>query len=177
MHAVPYFYMSSGKLHSASDVVTSLLRQLCLPFHIVPKRLQEIFQKTNGEPGHKLGLEDLLEALREVSRSISQPVIMIIDGLDETNIREQGDFVQVFDSLKNTNWKCLVTSRDTRRFLPKGYDQFSRFIIEDDANKEDIGSFVESVLKGHEPVDTMLKKDPNLRSDLIRTLTLQAHGM
>ncbi len=169
--------MSSGKLHSASDVVASLLRQLCLPFHIVPNRLQEIFQKTNGERGPKLGLEDLLEALREVSHSIYQPIIIIIDGLDETNIREQSDFVQVFESLKNTNWKCLVTSRDTQKFLPRGYDQFFKLIIEDDANKKDIGSFVESVLKEYEPVDTMLKSDPNLRSDLIRTLTVQAHGM
>ena len=169
--------MSSGKVHSVSDVITSLLTQLCLPFHIVPKRLQQIFGQTNGKPGHRLKLEDLLEALREASRSILQPVTIIMDGLDDINIRQQSDFVQVFDSLKDTSWKCLVTSRDTQDMLSKAYNHFSEYRIKDNANEKDIYNFVESVLRENEPIDRMLNSDPKLRSELIETLTLRAHGL
>ena len=169
--------MSSATLYSASDVVTSLLKQLCLPRHIVPHRLQQIFEQTNSEHGYKLALEDSLEALRETFHSIHQPVTIIIDGFDETNIREQNDFVQVFNSLKGTSWKCLVTSRNTQCILPKAHHSFSEFVIEDDANEEDIKNFVAFVLKENKPVDRMLNGDPDFRLEFLNTLTSQARGM
>ena len=174
--------MSSTTFHSASDVVTSLLKQLCLPLHIVPARLQQIFEQTNSEQtnsehGYKLELEDSLEALREAFRSIHQPITIIIDGFDETNIREQSDFVPVFNSLKSTSSKCLVTSRGTQKGLPKAYNSFSEFVIEDGANEEDIYNFVKCILEENEPVDRMLNSDEKLRRELLDTLTLRSHGM
>lgn len=169
--------MAHGKSHSASDVIRSLLRQLCLPFNIVPDRLQQLFEQANGEPGYRLELKDLLEALREASRSIHQPITIIVDGLDEINIGEQRDFVQIFDSFKDTSWKCLVMSRDTQDILPKAYNHFSEFIIREDANRKDIEDFAKSVLRENEPVHRMLDSDPNLRSKIIDTLTSRAHGM
>lgn len=169
--------MGSAKLHSASDVVTSLLKQLCLPLHIVPPRLQQIFEQTDNEHEYRLDLEDSLEALREAFHSIHQPATIIIDGLDETNIREQSDFVQVFNRLRGTPQKCLITSRGTQYILPKAYNSFFEFVIEDDANGQDIYNFVKCVLEENEPVDRMLKGDENLRSELLKTLTLRSHGM
>ena len=169
--------MSSGRSQSASDIVTSLLGQLCLPYHIVPDRLQQIFEQNTGERGYRLKLEDLLEALKEVSRKIHQPITIILDGLDEVNTRGQSDFVQVFDSLKDTSWKCFVTSRNTRSILPKTYNRFSEFEIDDKANEKDIHNFVKTVLRENEPVDRMLKSDPDLRYELIETLTSRACGM
>ena len=169
--------MSSAKLHSASDVVTSLLKQLCLPLHIVPHRLQQIIEQTNSEHEYRLEIEDSLEALREVFHSVHQPITIIIDGFDETNIRERSDFVQVFNSLKDTPQKCLITSRDTQYVLPKAFNSFSEFVIEDDANEEDIYNFVRCVLAENEPVDRMLKGDEELRLELLHTLTLRSHGM
>ena len=176
-HVVAYFYMSCATLDSASDVVTSLLKQLCLPLHIVPDRLQQIFEQTNSEHGYKLGLKNSLEALMEAFHSIHQPVTIVIDGFDETNIRGQSDFAQVFKILKTTSAKFLVTSRSTQFVLPKAYDRFSEFVIEDDANAEDIRYFVAYVLKENKPVDRMLNGDPELRSELVNTLTSQARGM
>lgn len=169
--------MSNAKLDSASDIVTNLLRQLCLPYHIVPSRLQQIFEKTNGEPGYRLELEDLLAALREASHSIHQPATIVIDGLDETNVREQHDFVNVLDSLKDRSWKCLVMSRDAQYVLPKTYSSFSEFVIQDNANEQDINNFVKSVLERNEPIHRLLSGDEELRSELIETLTSRAHGM
>ena len=177
LHVVAYFYMSNVKLQSASDVVTSLLRQLCLPFHIVPARLQQMFEQTNSGHGCRLQLKDALGALQEASRSIHQPIIIIIDGLDETNIPEQSDFVQVFDSLKDTSTKCLVTSRGTQYVLPKAYNSSSEFVIDDQANRRDIHNFVECVLEENKPVKRMLNDDPKLREEVLDTLTSRAHGM
>ena len=169
--------MSSAALHSASDVVTSLLKQLCLPLHIVPNHLQQIFEQTNGEHGYNLELEDSLEALREALDSIHQPVTIVIDGFDEANIREQSDFVQVLDSLKSTSLKWLITSRGTRSISPKACDHFFDFVIEDDANEKEIYNFIKSGLEANEPVDRMLNGDPELRLQLPETLTSRARGM
>ena len=57
--------MGCGKIYYASDVVASLLRQLCRPSHIVPDRLRQGFERINDEPNYKLELDDVLEALRE----------------------------------------------------------------------------------------------------------------
>ena len=169
--------MGSDKLYSASEIVTNLLRQLCLQFGIVPDRLRQMFERINDEPSYRLELDDLLEALRDSSRSIRQQVTLIIDGLDEINIRNPSDFVKVFNSIKDMSWKCLVTSRDTRGFFSEAYNRFSEFIIGDDANEKDIHNFVKSVLEENEPIDRMLDGDPKFRSELINTLTLRAHGM
>lgn len=169
--------MSSAKFDSASDVVTNLLRQFCLPNHIVPSRIQQIFEKTNAETGYRLEIEDLLAALREASHSIHQPVIIVIDGLNKTNVHEQHDFLKVLDSLKDTSWKCLVMSRDAQYVLPKNSNSFVEFIIQDNANERDINNFVKSVLERNEPIHRMLKGNEELKSKLIETLTSRARGM
>lgn len=169
--------MSSASPHSASEVVTSLLKQLCVPLHIVPDRLQQIFEQTNDESGYRLQLEDSLEALKEAIHSIQQPVTIIIDGLDETNVREQSDFIQVFNSLQGTSSKCLVTSRGNQSVLPNACDRFFEFFIENDANEKDIYNFLKGVLEENEPVDNMLTGDPELRLQLLDILTSRARGM
>ena len=168
--------MSDDIIHSASDLVTSLLRQICLRSNTVPDRLQRAFKQTSGESGPSLGWQDLLEALEEVSRSANQKIAIIVDGLDETNTCEQSGCLQVFDSLKDTSWKWLVTSRGTRNILPTAYKDVPEFTIGEDANKEDIRNFVTSVLSESEPFDRMLESDPELRSRLEDTLASQAHG-
>ena len=168
--------MSDDVIHSASDLVTSLLRQLCLQLNTVPDRLQRAFKQTSGESGPSLGWQELLEALKEVSRSANQKIAIIVDGWDETNTCEQNGCLQVFDSLKDTSWEWLVTSRASRNILPTACKDISEFTIGEDANKEDIRNFVISVLSESEPIDRMLESDPELRSRLEDTLTSQAHG-
>ena len=172
---VAYFYMSSGRLHSAADIVTSLLRQLCLPFDIVPERLQQI--PTNGKDGYRLALADSLQALRETFDSIHEPITIVIDGLNKTNIREYSEFAQVFDSLKATSWRCLVTSRVNECVLSNSRSSFDEFVIEECLNQQDISNFVKGSLEANEPVDRILRSDPKLRSELIDTLTSSSRGM
>ena len=168
--------MSHGIIHSASDLVISLLEQLYPRLHNESSRLQEIFWETIGKTGPRLSLEDLLEALKEVIQETNRQITFVIDGLDETNTREEGDFLQVFDSLRKTWWKCLVTSRAARDTLLIAYKDVSEFTMGDDANEEDIRKLVKKVLTWSEPIDRILESDPALRSRLENTLTLRAHG-
>lgn len=100
--------MSSGAgLHSATDVTASLLRQLCLSFHIVPGRLKQLYDRSDREPNIRLELDDMLEALRETSRDIDQPIMIVMDGLDGCNMREQKEFVKLLTGLKRNVLEIL----------------------------------------------------------------------
>lgn len=167
---------SGGRLHSATDVIASLLRQLCLSFRIVPRRLKQLRERSDRGSSAQLELDDMLEALRETSRDIDQPIVIVVDGLDDCNMREQKDFIKILVGLKETSWKSLVTSRFEQDLLSKACQGCSQFSIKDDNVENDIRNFVESALRGNEPVDNMLS-DEAFRLEVIETLTSRAHGM
>lgn len=166
---------SGGRVHAATDVAASLLRQLCLSFHIVPRRLEQLYERSNRELKVQLELDVMLEALRETSRDIKQPIVIVIDGLDECNMCGQKDFTRILTSLKQTSWKCLVTSRFGQDILSKACKDCSQFSIKEDNFENDIRNFVDSALKWDEPVDNMLS-DQTLRMQVIEIITLRAHG-
>ena len=76
-----YFYMSSGGLHSASDLVASLLKQLCLQFRFVPRRLKKAYEQSEDESHLLLEPDDMLEALKDATRNICKDVTIVVDGL------------------------------------------------------------------------------------------------
>lgn len=169
--------MSSGRSHSASDVTTSLLRQLCLPLHIIPERLEYIYERSNGDSDRHLQLDDLIEALKETSRDIHQPTMIVLDALDEVNMRDQTDFAKVISSLKATSWKFLITSRSAQDILPQVCDGCSYLNIADEDVATDIRYFVDSALKENGAVDAILSRDPDFRSEVIETLTTRSNGL
>ncbi|KAL9033159.1 MAG: hypothetical protein Q9214_007642, partial [Letrouitia sp. 1 TL-2023] len=79
---VPYFYMNNGRQRSANELAASLLKQLCLPFHIMPQRLKNIYQRKLDGHDERPELDDLLAALWETSQEVRQPVYIVIDALD-----------------------------------------------------------------------------------------------
>ncbi len=169
--------MSSGRLHSASAVTTSLLRQLCLPFHLIPQRLQHIYERSNGESDRRMRLDDLIEALKEASRDIRQPIMIVLDALDVVNMRDPMEFTKVISSLKGTSWKFFITSRSAQDILPNVCDGCSYLSIADEKVAMDIRYFVDSALKDNEAVDSILSRHPDFRSEVIDTLTTHSNGM
>jgi hypothetical protein len=176
-HVVAYFYMSSGRLHSASDVTASLLRQLCLPRNLVPKRLKHIYDRSNGASSHLVTLDDLIEALEETSRDIHYPIIIVLDALDEVNMHDQGDFAKLISNLKGIPWKFLVTSRSAQDSLSNDCDGCSHLSITDKDVATDIRHYVGGVLKDNGAVDGILSRDPRYRTEVIDTLTTRSNGM
>ena len=176
-HLVAYFYMSSGGApYSATDVTASLLRQLCVQFRIVPQRMQQLYECTDPAGTIRLDLDDVLEAVRQAAQEIDQPIMIIIDGLDECNMSEQRGFIKLFAGLKETFWKSLITSRFDQDILAKACGGCLRFSIKDENVENDIRHFVDSALRGTEPINTMFR-DRVFRSEVIETLTSRAHGM
>ena len=163
---------SGGRLHSATDVVASLLRQLCLSFHMVTRRLKQLYKRSDHETNVWLELNDMLKALRETSQDINQPIVIVIDGLDG----EQKDFIKILTCLKETSWKILVTSRFEQDIVSKACKGCLQFSIKDDDNvRNDIRNFVDSALRGNEPVENLLS-DGEFRSEVIKTLIHHAHS-
>ena len=168
--------MRSGELYSASDVITSLLNQLCRPFHIVPNRLRQIYEESSGEPSHKLDLKDLLVALKEACQMIEQPIIIVIDGLDKTNIREENEFIKVFSNLKDTSGKWLVTSRPDQDIISKACDDYSQYVIREDSAIQDIRNLVESIIEDNGAFAELLSYEPSSKLKVIDSVSSRAHG-
>ena len=118
----------------------------------------------------------MLEALRETSREIDQPIIIVTDGLDECNMNERKDFIRVLTGLKKTSWSSWVTSRFDRDVLSQACDGCFQFSIKDENVEDDIRNFVDSALRGNESVDNMLSGRA-FGLEVIETLTSRARGM
>lgn len=88
----------------------------------------------------------MLEAMRETSRDIDQPMAIVLDGLDECNMRQQKDFMKVFTGLKETSWKFLITSRFDQDIFLKVCRDCSQYSIAEDDLENDIRNFVDSAL-------------------------------
>lgn len=174
--SVAYFYMSSGRLYSASDLVASLLKQLCLPFHFVPRHLRRVYDQSEDQRHLLLGLNDLLQAPKETTQGIHQPITIVVDGLDEVNMNESNHFLQVFASLKETSCNWLFTSRLNQVVIRGALNGYSEFSIEELHLGHDVRHFIDSALGGDKPVHTMLR-DEALRCDVLETLTSRAQGM
>lgn len=163
-------------MHSALDLVTSLLKQLCLLSHIVPRRLKEVYDRSEDQAHLQLVLDDMLEAFKETSQDIHQPITIVVDGLDEVNMDGQKDMVKVLTSLKETSCNCLFTSRFDQGILLGALEGCSEFSIQNSHLVDDIRNFVDGALRGDKAVHEMLR-DESLRSDVVFTLSSCANGM
>jgi len=169
--------MSHGKLHSASEVTATLLKQLCLQRGIVPARFKQLYEHSKGGTGRLLRLEDMLSALKETSQAIDQPTVVIVDVLAEINMSQRQDSVRILDELRQTSWKCLVTSRSYQDVLTENPRAYTQFSIKEVGTTRDIQDFVERILAGNEPIDQMLSNQSDLRAELINTPTSRSHRM
>ena len=168
--------MSSGRLHSASDVVASLLKQLCLPFQFLPSRLKQVYDQAEDQPHLLLELDDMLEALKETSQYIfHQPITIVVDGLDEVSMNERKHFVKVLANLKENSWNWLFTSRPDQDFIDGALEGCSKFFVENFHLYNDIRNFLGTALRGNKALHTMLR-DEALRRDVLETLTSRAQG-
>ena len=152
---VAYFYMSSGRLHSASDLVASLLKQLCLQFRFVPRRLKEAYEQSEDESHLLLEPDDMLEALKDATRNIRKDVTIVVDGLDEVNMNERKPFVKILATLKETSWNWLFISRPNQDFLDSALKGCSRFSLESFHLVHDIRHFVVGALGKSKALHTM----------------------
>ena len=117
----------------------------------------------------------MLEALKETSRYIQQPITIIVDGLDEINMIERKHFVKLLTNLKQTPWNGLFTSRFDHDLIDGALKGCLRFNVENHHLVHDIRNFLDGVLRRNKALHTMLR-DKALRRDVLETLTSRAQG-
>ena len=167
--------MSSGWLHSVSNLVASLLKQLCLPFHFVPSRLKHVYVQSKDQPHLLLELDDMLQALNETSRYIQRPITIVVDGLDEINMIERKHFVKFLANLEDSSWNWLFISRPDQDFMDGALKGCSKVSVENHQLVHDIRNFLDGALRGNKALHTMLR-DKAFRCDVSETLTSRAQG-
>lgn len=173
---VAFFYIEAHGRCSAIDIIANLVRQLCLPLQVLPECLKDAYDRSQNNPEVGLKLEDMLEALLETSRSIDEPITIVLDGLDQLNPSEQTEIMKVMDQLKESGCKCLVTSRPTQSLWNKQHDDYYKYSIQDKNTAKDIRNFIESALSENKALDKMLSGDRKLKRDVVDTLTSRSHG-
>ena len=169
--------MGKERLHPVSDVVASLLEQLCLPFRTVPDKLWQVYEESKDQDSSKPHIDDMIEALEQSSRGINQSIVFVWDGVDEIDVSGRIGFGKFLASLKDLPWKTFITSRQNQHPpfpLLSGCSQFS---IQDDDVKPDIRNIVDSAISGSKTVGRMLSDDAELRKEVIDTLTSRSHGL
>ena len=169
--------MSSGRPHIALDVAANLLKQLCLQFHHTPRELELTSKLSYDKLDRRSKLEVLIKAFEEISRDINQPTMIVIDALDEANMRDQVDFQRLFGSLNDTAWKLILISRSNQYSLPKALHDCVYFNFDEEDIASDIRFFVDTTLRENRATDQVLSCDFRLRSEVIETLTARSNGM
>ena len=143
----------------------------------MPDKLWQVYEESKDQDSSKLHIDDMIEALKQISGDISQSIVFVWDGVDEIDLSGRSGFGKLFASLKDLPWKTFITSRQYQHppfSLLSGCSQFS---IQDDDVEIDIRNFVDSAISCSKTVERMLSDDAELRQEVIDTLISRSHGL
>ncbi|KAK3707030.1 hypothetical protein LTR37_012362 [Vermiconidia calcicola] len=173
-----YFnYKESGKQDTAY-VYRSLLKQLSqqsegLSEHV--KFLQDYRKTTGKEPGHELIQRYLL---RELDSGVETWIV--IDAFDESR-DDDGLREHLLETLRSAphSVRWLITSRDTPavRDAMDSADVAEQNPLTISANEDDIRQYVEGRLTTDPKFKMILKKNPELRAEVVDEISHRVQGM
>ncbi|KAK0511487.1 hypothetical protein JMJ35_006060 [Cladonia borealis] len=163
-----FYYMGYGKVQSAAGLILSLLEQLCADGAEIPPSLKQFRARNSRHP--KIGLEALINALKDVSQETTADTTIIIDGWDECNMDSEDEFRRLFGVLKTLRWKICITSRRPPTDPDPAY--CSTLQIQQTDNAEDVRAFTENATQ-----HTLLLKYQGFRQEAIQNILELSHGI
>ena len=163
-----YFDFAAKNKQSPKSIMSSLLKQVVCGLEEIPAKVAQAFRgQENVIGGRKLGLDEIIEMLQDISSS--QSIFICIDALDQCMVEYRAE---VLDSLK----QLLHKSPSTRVFLA------GRLQIRDEVEehlagmvvavsvipiKDDIVRFLRAKLKNDATPDAM---DKRLEANIIKKI-------
>lgn len=172
---ITYFYCDyrEAQIQSSSYILSALLRQLAASKHSIPPAIQDFFLKF-GKKRERPKLVDLKAVFRRVLEDY-RGTFVLIDALDECDIRTRQQILQVFKDLASDlkQIKILFTSRPHLDDITKIMGSIP--YIEIEANAQDIKTFV---VQSIEKTDTVMEfMNDELKNEIVEVLLERSRGM
>jgi ankyrin repeat protein len=178
---VAYFYFDYKTKSTSRDVISSLLKQLCLLRRSIPRTLQQIYEKyredhisTSSETlkarkGPETG--EIFAALLDVASKFDKAYICI-DGLDECAPEYRGSVFEIIRRLMKSRCRLLVTSRYETNF-DSLFQGKPRKRLE--AAFNDVKAYVSLVFSNHPEFRDMV--DSEFEDEIAINLSEKAKGL
>lgn len=173
-----YFYQSSDR--SARSCFRSLVKQLLAAMvnssKPCPKEIREQIEDEFGAPNRHPGTHQVVEDIFIPLLATFSNAIIIVDGIDACDVREQTKLWKYFRRLTSSNnLQITISSQDDTNVVGH-LPGFVRVAIDDKLNEKDIDTYIESQLALRASPGQILS-DPELRANVKETLQKKAQGM
>ena len=186
-----YFYCSGkgtdSRNASPEEILRALLRQLIGRDIRLPTRgsVAQDYQRKKeqadmtGAQTPSLGMEEIVAHILKITAD--DPVILVVDALDEIDDVKRGDLFNALDQIVQESQnvvKIFLSSRNDGDIVDR-FDHYSNVLIDESLNHDDINQFVQY------KVDQVIKSKKLLRGrvtsllrdEIITTLCSSAQGM
>ncbi|KAM0265606.1 hypothetical protein ACHAQJ_000038 [Trichoderma viride] len=171
---IAYLYCDFRRQYEqkAQDLVANLLKQLAQKQITIPKCVQVLYEKYNGE-SRRPSLDELSEALSSVS-SLYSKVFIIVDALDECQMTDgcRTNFLsKIFGLQAERNANIFATSR----FIPEILEAFNQSAcLEISAKDEDVQIYLDSHMIR---LPSFVLRNPDLQNEIKATISNLSDGM
>ncbi|KAI9706911.1 MAG: hypothetical protein M1820_004690 [Bogoriella megaspora] len=177
--AVVYFYcdFSDPRSLELRKIVGALIRQLLEEINMPDDLEQQLAEFCGRHPG--VVADEALSAILFRATTYFSKLWLFIDGLDECRYEVQTAVLSILDDLsrsKRTVMKILVASRDEYA-ISNAMKKYTHLRIGEENNSSDINYFVENMVKTRIVSGILEIRDISLESEIVTSLTRQAHGM
>ncbi|KAF2655446.1 ankyrin [Lophiostoma macrostomum CBS 122681] len=178
---VAYFYFDYKTKSTSRDVISSLLKQLCLLRRSVPRTLQQIYERYRDDhistsfetlkarKGPETG--EIFAALLDVASEFDKAYICI-DGLDECAPEYRGSVFEILRRLMKSRCRLLVTSRYEEKFDSLFQGKPRKHL---EAAFNDVKAYVSLVLSNHPEFRDMV--DSGFEDEIAINLSEKAKGL
>ena len=189
---VAYFYRlhNDKKTLELVVILSSLLKQLAASLPDFPDIITTMFDKEKGSGG--LGVLSLLTNTNFLTATIKQaslPLFILIDGIDECNVKTRADLLRFLmpltsesDSGPSNIVKICLFSRPYPNIRDRlALDLHPKKLLPIPIQKEDttdgMRTFLQCGIAADSLLDEFLKKNEELRDQVIEVLVTKADGM
>ncbi|KAG2421547.1 hypothetical protein HFD88_005522 [Aspergillus terreus] len=170
--AVIYVYCDhkDERTHSEFDLLSSIARQLANHYVGIPPAVRKFRDKNVDKKGNPTSKE-WITLIKELSRPFPKTYIFI-DALDECPKRNRDEFIRFLKDLEESTL-LFLTSRPI--VLPVQFSKIQR--VEISAAASDMETYLKTEINSRSRLSKFTARDPNLESDIIKSLIRNAAGM
>ncbi|KAL9096562.1 MAG: hypothetical protein Q9165_001049 [Trypethelium subeluteriae] len=174
-----YYYcdFSDPRSLELRNILGAIIRQLLEEINMSTNLEQQI-TKACGQISEAVMNDNLSAILFQVFECFPK-VFLFIDGLDECKFEVQTAILSLLHELSQFSQpkvKIFVASRDEHT-ISKSLEDFPQLRVGAEHNSGDINYFIEETVKRKMESRLLMIRDVSLKSEIINTLTSQAHGM
>lgn len=176
---IAYFYMVSGKLHTAADIAHSILVQLDVDRITLEDDEGYDFGHRSISRPKTMPLGPILEAFNRLSGSLGGPIYVCIDALDDENVQFPDDFHRLLEKLVSLNWKLFLTRRvgdswvDARGLTGKSHT----IQMDSSLTMDDISVLVKGALSNYQMTHSNSRLPRALTSEVEQYVKKASDGM